>query len=88
MVKGWKTHLNKEDRDGKRAILIDGWKTHTKRKKNRVRKHTILIFDCWKAYSNQERDRVGKHSICANEKPASALREVKVVRAQRHTQKR
>ena len=40
MVKGWKTHLN-EDRDWKRAILIDGWKTHMKRKKNRVRKHTI-----------------------------------------------
>ena len=37
--------LDKEDKDGKSTILIGGWKTHTKRKKNRVGKHTILTYD-------------------------------------------
>ena len=44
MVKGWKTHLNKKDRDGKRTILIGGLKTHMRRKKNRVGKCAILAY--------------------------------------------
>ena len=76
MIKGWKTHSNKEDRDEKHAILIDGWKTHSKRKKNRVGKHTIFSLQL----------RVGKQTQTRRIGMEDALSE-SMVKGWKHTQR-
>ena len=65
MVEGWKTHSNKENKDGKRNILIDGrgLETHSKRREHRVGGRTILIDGRRLENTLDKEDKDGKRII-------------------------